>query len=202
MYKVFLFIFLAVFFSNCKFALKKVYGITKPKLEDDASLNKFLRKMDIQNNQIYTFKNMDSLHKFYSEGSGFPEAFFFNQQGFFIDYRETPTSCNAGIKNFIADLKSHSQDRLDTNKIIYSHTVRLADKNKQAVVFEQLPKTEFYVVMYWAKFGGKTNDKVLDWEKAIAEGRKKGLSITTIYVSCDYQKNWGITKKDIPHIKS
>ena len=200
MYKVFLFILLALVFSNCKFVLKKVYGITQPKLEDDVSLNNFLRKLKIKDEPIYTFKNIDTLYKFYSKAS-IPEAFFFNQQGFFVDYRETPTSCNAGIKNFIADLKNRSQDRLDTNKIIHNHTIRLVDKNKQTVVFEQLPKTEFYVVMYWAKFIGKTNNKILDWQKAIAEARKKGLSITTIYVSCDYQKSWGIVKKDIPKFK-
>ncbi len=196
MNKIYIFIPLILLFSSCKFVLLKWYGVKQPKLEETASLNKFLQKKDIQNNQIYTFKNVDSLNSFYKSGLGIPEAAFFNSAGLFIPYKETPASCNGGVKDFITDLKDKAI-QADTNFHIQK-LLNQIETEKQPVALADLPKTDFYMLMYWAKYLGKTNGKILDWEKEIAKARAKGLSITAIYVSCDYQKSWGISKKDIP----
>src|SRR5690606_34094967 len=150
------------------------------------------------------FDKIVKMHNGYSyystmKNASLPDAKFFNKNGNFVDYRLSPSDCNAQVGPFIDnsqninDLPSDASIQLGEiiKDLVDIHTKNTIELDKNA---------DGYLVLYWAKFiGGKLNrKKSLDWIKVYNESQKKGANIQLIFLNLDYQDFWRITNEDIP----
>lgn len=186
---------------NCKRALMAVYGIKKPAIETHESLHAYLDGLGMGEEPIYVLKDTNELNFFIESHVSMPEAFFFNSNGEFVQYKETPQSCNAGVANFtkqMAELDSMKTDSAYNLAYFLDRMRRLPGMSS----IEVKPQQNAYVVLLWARFLGKLNkDKIFDWVQHIQEAQKAGVQVQYFLVSYDYITDWGITEKDLPEVE-
>lgn len=188
------FIFL---FFGCKPILLKIKQIKQPEIETKASLTSFLKKNGFSSDiPIYAFKNVDVYNKKISEGLSMPDANFFNSDGCFVNYQKEASDCNGKIGPFMQN--SEDINGMDCN---HEYTVDSILENivllkGQDDILDQNRDYNSYIVIYWAKFLGKLNkEKALDWINIYKEQATKSR---LIFLNCDYQDFWGLSKKDLP----
>ena len=193
---------IAVICLSCKQIMLKQYGVAQPKIENYASLNRYLLSNGIEGIKIYAMKDTASLMAQYAQKISMPEAYFYNKDGYFVPYKETEKACNAGVSPFLDSVGSFNKLPFEATKNISDLLPDIAELNPDNTVsaVKALPKSDVYVVMNWAKYLGKVNkDKTWDWIDHIKRnGAKSPQKITIVLLSFDYQETWGITKKDIP----
>ncbi|MDA9897968.1 hypothetical protein N9D69_00155 [Flavobacteriales bacterium] len=156
---------LIVFFSltSCTRILVKFYGLKNPEIEKYTSLSKYALKknMNMEGN-IYAPK--DSINFYHFKNFFFvPDAIIFNANGHFVDYRETPESCNAGIDAFIKGLATNDTLNIDDTTLASDLLKRLIMlPNKQAVTFDG--SYDYTIVMTWAKWSGRVvPNHIIPW---------------------------------------
>jgi hypothetical protein len=192
----------ALSMMSCKKILLMQYGVKQPRLENYASLNTYLEKNGIKGLSIYALKDTAALMTQYKKKWRMPEAYFYNKNGYFVPYKQTAKSCNAGVSPFLDSVGNFNKLPFDATKNIAELLPDIIELNKdnKANSVASLPESDVYVVMNWAKYIGKLNkDKIWDWLDHIQKNRDKiPLKITVILLNFDYQETWGITKKDVP----
>jgi len=70
-------------------------------------------------------------------------------------------------------------------------------QNKK-ITINDLPKTDFYIVVYWTKFVGKRfgyKQAVIEMEDEIKKDTLKKHTITLLKVNTDLQESWGMQPK-------
>jgi hypothetical protein len=185
---------------GCKTALIKSYGIKQPVIENEASLTSFLKEIGVvEVPRIYAYNRMQSYYTAQISGASIPDAKFFNKNGYFVDYKLSPTDCNAQIGPFIENSQSINNLPFDKSiqiKDILGNVVEIHSRNPVKID----ENANGYLILYWAKFiGGKLNKaKSLDWLNVYNDARQKGADIQLIFLNMDYQDFWGITNEDIP----
>lgn len=89
--------------------LMKYHGVSNPKLETNTTIEKYLHKKNVDITNFYKAKYFNSLIAF-SNNVMTPNGFFYNKNGYFVDYNQTPQQCNANVGQFILDLKNINQE--------------------------------------------------------------------------------------------
>lgn len=99
-----------------------VYGIKKPKIENEQTLTKYMVKKNINQDNVYTvgFDNYESTLK--SINNTIPEVLIFNKKGQFIPYGDE-WACNASVFNFIEQLNDTTEYKT-TDKTTFGNTVK------------------------------------------------------------------------------
>lgn len=188
---------------SCKRALLAVYGIKLPAIETYETLHTYLEGLGMGQETIYVLKDTNELNFFITHHVSMPEAFFFNGKGDFVQYKETPQSCNAGVANFtkqMAQLDSMQTDSTYNLSFFTDRMRRLQQSGMSPVGVE--PQQNAYVVMLWARYLGKLNkDKIFDWVQHIHEAQKEGVKVQYFLVSYDYVTDWGVTEDDLPEVE-
>lgn len=171
--------------SSCNYVVKKAYGIKKPRIESEASMKKAAMKFGMDTTNIWTnasgdfFKNLN--------GKGLPDIDVFDANGNYIEYRDTDTSCNAGLFGFIPDLDPTKTYRKTGLKKLNEETEKYRDVKGNKVKVKD--GADFYLLVYWASWTGKLNkDHVAEWE-ALAKANKSS-KIEFIKVNMDMQSYW------------
>lgn len=171
--------------ASCTPILKTLYGIKKPDIETPASLAKAHKKFGIENNNVVCVNSNVFLQTL--KGQGIPDASIFDSQGKYIEYRQTDTSCNAGLFQFIPDLSKDGNykqpDTLSLQKCFENfHTLDGQKAN--------LPSpADFYVLIYYTVWTGKLNkDHVKIWEEQAKANQKANVKV--IKVNLDMQSWW------------
>jgi hypothetical protein len=187
--------------TGCKLILQKMYGIHQPKIMNAQKVLDFFEKRSVTSyNYSLAFANLDGYTN--AGNRRFPDAFFFNTTGHYIEYRATPKSCNANVELFIDKLTSTTviPDTSRTLAKLLKGTFEL--KTLKPLSIENLDNYDYYIVITWAEYIGKLNkDKSFDWLTHIEKAKKKGIKICTIFLSYDFFDFWNINPKDVPVVK-
>ena len=99
--------------------------------------------------------------------------------------------------------------KLDSFKVDTTHSLKKVLKHcynyqDNKVSMKDLPKTDFYVVVYWAKFAGRKfgyKQGVGYMESDIKEDTLKKNSITLVKINTDLQESWGMKPKGKMSVK-
>jgi hypothetical protein len=182
---------LMVCLAGCKSVLKTVYGIKKPKLEDNISIRGYLLKNHIDTSNVYVFKDL----KAFTTASqmkilNIPDALFFNKDGFMVPYKESTANCNANVGKFISDLATFSSFKYeDTKRESDLQDLIVGDKT-------QFENADINVFITWTIYAGKLNrDKAFEWIKLLQSAKAKGVKVNYYLLNCDYQKSWSLNRQ-------
>lgn len=186
-------------FTSCGFIIKNIAGISDPKIETLESLETFLGEYEIEIDSLYAVK--DSVDFMYLFEEGGPDAYFYDKNGYFLDYRPNPESCNGAIIPFIQNLEQNIYQTPDSSKHINELMNKLVSlpKLKGAKFKEGYDVT---IVMTWFKWMGRVGPEHLkDWISAIDVVKSNGVKVRCVFLNLDYHSHLGIEAKDIPRIK-
>jgi hypothetical protein len=176
-------------FSSCKMLIMKSQGIRNPKEETPESLISFLEKRNgpLENNFIFKdsaswlyFSMHPRIHK---EVIG---TFLFNEHGLILNIKDS-TKCQWSGINAISELHPDSTYNIDsTLKIQYIESLLLP--LIPGLCKTQEKNSNFTVMMTWARFIGKLNDRIFLARDIVADNPNKNIRL--IFINLDMQKSW------------
>lgn len=173
---------------SCSPIVRFMYGIKKPKIENEKSISNYAMKIDMSKGNIYSLsfedykKTLDLINK------KVPEVWIFNKEGNFVPYGEA-WACNASAFDFIQNLSDSVHYHSQNNPSFNSLPFRLKDLKGNNVEID-LSDANYHVFIFWAKFAGKLNkDHVKVWENQALENRKTKIKVYK--VNMDFQEHWG-----------
>lgn len=176
---------------GCQPIMSKLYGIKKPAVENEQSILKKAHKFGLDTTNIITVNS----HIFAETMSkqAIPDAAIYDRNGNYIEYRETDTSCNAGLFDFIPNLSLNIEynqpDRPIMNEVLLNY--RELDGNPVG----EIQTADFYVLIYWTVWSGKLNtDHVKVWEELARDNKKCKIQI--IKVNLDIQEYWDADERE------
>lgn len=178
---------------SCK-SLTKIYlGVKNPSFKTHKELNDFLIKKDLNQSSIYYIKSWENYKNLLKEKySSLPEAYFFNREGDFVNYKKTSKECNANVGEFIKNLTEFSK-----LKSVKTKNIKIFEENINNSKDEKFKRHDINVIITWATFLGKVNKKkAFEWINLIEEAKKKGVNINYYLVNYDLQESWKINKKE------
>ncbi len=174
-------------FTSCKSVLKTFYGIKKPKIETENTLRKYLKKKDINDDNIYTV-NYSDFKKINKQIDGIPEILIFENNGKLIKYKND-NECNAKAFDFIENLSKTDSLRYDKKTTLNNYLNKLRDFNGKAIKMEKDNNIDFYLFVFWAKYVGRLNkDHVKIWEEQANNNKRSKIKV--VKVNLDIQKWW------------
>lgn len=171
--------------TGCLTVVKKIYGIKKPQIESSSSLKKSARKIGFKTSYLYTVS--DSFYLTRLKGLKLPDAMIFDDSGRYIEYRSNDSVCNAGLFDFIPQLRKDGIYNRTSKTDLKSEFNKLRDLEGQKI---EIPNGyDFYVLVDWAVWIGRLNkDHSKVWEELALEN--KNCRIAFIAVNMDFQKWW------------
>lgn len=177
--------------QSCSKIMMKMYGIKNPEIENEQSIKKRALKYDLDTTNIVTVSDQNIAADF--SGYGIPNAAVYDGNGRYIEYRQTDTSCNAGLFRFIPDLNLTSTYNKPDSTDLKGELAKFRDMKGKAL--GEVEKADFYVLIYWAVWTGKLNkDHVKIWENLAKNN--KNCHIKVIKVNLDFQEYWDATNRE------
>ena len=172
--------------TSCMPLLKMYYGLKNPEIENKESILKYCKKKGMNMTNLATI-NIDD---YVSKLNGVPDADIFNKRGEYIEYRQTDSSCNAGLFTFIPELHRDSVYQLTGKTNLNDEIKKMRTLTGEQYVLIDTSDYDFYVIMYWARFTGRLNkDHINIWEQEA--NKNKNAKIKVIKVNVDIQEYWG-----------
>jgi hypothetical protein len=188
--------FCIIFFSSCKsIIINRI--IKDAKVENTKSIQEFQlkNKFDTSNSFIAQADTTTAMSWLTKGISGYE---IFNNKGESIDFIGS-TTCGGSVFQFFLEGKLDSFKVNKTNTLQKVLDICYNYQNKK-IAIQNLPQTDYYVVVYWAKFMGRKfgyKQAVSFMEDDIKEDTLKKHSITLLKINTDLQESWGIQ----PHKK-
>lgn len=177
--------------TSCQLVMMKIYGIKNPETENEKTILKFAEKKQLRTDNIVTVNSSDFLRML--KGKGIPEADIFDNNGEYVEYRPTDTSCNAGLFKFIPDLNRNAKYNKTGKTNLQTELNKLRDLNGNKL--QSLAPADFYVLIYWSVWTGKLNkDHVKIWEDYAYAN--KNANIQVLKVDLDIQEYWNKSDRD------
>ncbi len=171
----------------------QIYGIKKPKLENEESIKKKAIKFGLDTSNIVTVNSADFLKTI--KMGGIPEGAIFDSKGEYIEYRETDTSCNAGLFEFIPNLNTFTTYKKTGKTTLDIELEKYRDLKGNPLVKSNLKPADFYVFLYWTVWIGKLNkDHVKIWEQLARNNTNAKIEI--VKVNLDFQEYWNKSERD------
>jgi len=162
-------------------------GVKKPKIENEKSLTKYLKKKGLRTDNLFAFDKTDYLYM-NSIVNGAPDILIFTSEGKLIKYKPD-TSCNASAFSFLESVNTKMKfDYIDSISFEDCFS-RLRDLNGNPVVIQKSDNTDFYLIIFWARFIGRLNkDHVKIWEEVARNNSNAKIKI--FKVNKDIQEWW------------
>ena len=184
-------LFSTFLFLSCQPILKKIYGIKDPEIESEKTILKAAKKYKLDSTNILTVNSKDFLYVL--NGQSIPDAAIYDKNGKYIEYRQTDTSCNAGLFQFIPSLNLTDLYNQPDSSDLKSELKKYKDLKGNDL--KTLESADFYVIIYWAVWTGKLNkDHVKIWEDLAKEN--KNAKIKVLKVNLDLQSWWDKQERD------
>jgi len=172
--------------------MKKWYGIKKPDIENKISILKYSKKKGIDTTDIVAI-NVDA---YTSKLNGIPDIDIFDKNGKYIEYRQTDSSCNAGLFSFIPELKPDGIYKLSEKTDLGTELKKIRTLTGESYIIKDKSNYDFFLIIYWAVFTGRLNkNHVLVWEQEASNN--KNAKIKVIKVNVDIQECWGKAGTDL-----
>ncbi len=180
-----LFTFLLLILASCQPIMKKIYGIKDPEIENKKTILKSALKYNLDTSNIVTVNSKDFLYVL--NGQSIPDAAIYDKNGKYIEYRQTDTSCNAGLFQFIPSLNLNEKYNQPDSSDLTAELNKFRDLKGNLITPTEA--ADFYLLIYWTVWTGKLNkDHVKVWEDL---GRdNKNCKIKVIKVNLDLQEYW------------
>jgi hypothetical protein len=176
---------------SCNAVMMKMYGIKDPEIENEKSICKKALKYDLDTTNILTVYSTEFPKKLRS--TSIPDVAIYDSKGKYIEYRQTDTSCNAGLFQFIPDLKKGAAYNQPDSAALQTEMMKFRDMKGNKV--EMPEQADFYVVIYWAVWAGKLNkDHVKVWEDLAKNNRQANIKV--IKANLDMQEYWPEADKE------
>jgi hypothetical protein len=180
-----LIVFSFLLLASCKPIMMKMYGIKNPEIENEKTIIKKALKYHLDTSNILSVSSQYFLEVF--GGQSIPDAAIYDQNGKYIEYRQTDTSCNAGLFRFIPDLNLSSQYKKPGHLTLNEELERYRDLKGNSL--NKVEPADFYLFIYWTVWTGKLNkDHVKIWEDLAREN--KNCKIKVMKVNLDLQAYW------------
>lgn len=180
-----------VLLQSCGAIMKKMYGIKNPEIENEQTIKKRALKYDLDTSNIVTVYNQSTAYDI--SAHGIPNAAIYDGNGKYIEYRQSDTSCNAGLFQFIPDLKLITSYNKPDSLNLKSELAKYRDLKGNSL--NELRKADFYVVIYWAVWTGKLNkDHVKIWEDLAKNNQN--CKVEVIKVNLDLQEYWNLENRE------
>ncbi len=171
--------------TGCNFVLMKIYGIKKPGIENEKSIIKQALKYKLDTTNIVTVSSKNYFDVL--KGKGIPDAAIYDKDGKYIEYRQTDSSCNAALFQFIPELSLTKQYTKTDSLTIRQELNKF--RNLKGYPVKSLEKADFYVLIYWTVWAGRLNkDHVKIWEDLA--NNNQNCNIKVIKVNLDIQEYW------------
>jgi hypothetical protein len=162
-----------------------MYGIKNPKVENAAGIKKKALKYGLDTTNIVTVSSKDFPGVF--KGKSIPDGAIYDTEGKYIEYRQTDTSCNAGLFQFIPDLNLSKAYNKPDSLSLSKQLEKCRDLKGNEL--KKIEKADFYLVIYWTVWTGKLNkDHVKAWEDLAK--KNANCSVKVIKVNLDIQEYW------------
>jgi hypothetical protein len=178
--------------ASCQPIMKAIYGIKKPDIENRESITQKALKFGLDTTNIVSVTSRD--FPYVLKSTSIPNAAIYDSNGKYIEYRQTDTSCNAGLFDFIPKLNvSGTYNKPDSSGLAEEWTKFRDLKGNEM----NLPNNaDFYLLIYWNVWTGKLNkDHVKIWEDLAREN--KNCKIKVIKVNLDIQEYWEPKEKEM-----
>ena len=173
--------------QSCSTIMKKMYGIKNPEIENEQTIKKQALKYDLDTSNIVTVYSQSTVSAI--SAYGIPNAAIYDGNGKYIEYRQNDTACNAGLFQFIPDLKLTNSYNKPDSLDLKGELAKYRDMKGNAL--SEVGKADFYVLIYWAVWTGKLNkDHVKIWEDLAKNN--KNCKIEIIKVNLDFQEYWNL----------
>jgi len=172
---------------SCGMVAKKIKKVKSPRLETPSSVNAYLQSYNLDTTEVFVFRNLMAFATA-SEAKylSFPNAYFFNAEGFAVEYPKTAENCNAQVGSFISDLKDFSNWPAEPSRTISNFTKLLQPD------FVKQP-ADITVFITFTTYSGKLNDeKAFEWIALLNKAKQNGVSVNYYLVSADFMKSWNI----------
>jgi hypothetical protein len=189
--KFFYFFIAILILPGCTPIMKKMYGIKNPDVENEKSIRKKAFKYGMDTTSIVTVNSQDFLYALKQQG--IPQGAVYDKDGKYVEYRQTDTSCNAGLFQFIPNLAPQGQCNKPDSATLAQKLKKFRDLKGRAL--DKTEPADFYLLIYWAVWTGKLNkDHVKAWED-LAKANKN-CKIKVIKVNLDMQAYWGKNERE------
>jgi hypothetical protein len=186
--------FSVIVLASCKPILMKLYGIKNPDIETKKTITKKALKYKLDTSNIVTVNSQNFSKVMNSHG--IPDGAIYDKNGAYIEYRQTDTSCNAGLFKFIPSLNLNDTYNKPDSSNLNSELSKFRDLNGNTL--KQIEPADFYVLIYWTVWTGKLNkNHVKIWEDLARNN--KNCKIKVLKVNLDIQAYWD--KQDQEKIK-
>lgn len=170
---------------GCRPIMIKLYGIKDPAVENEKTIRKKALKYSLDTSNIATINSSDFLPVF--KGKSIPDCSIYDRNGKYIEYRQTDTSCNAGLFPFISALNLTAKYNQADSAGLKTELGKFRDLKGNALKPQE--NADFYILIYWAVWTGKLNkDHVKQWEDLARAN--KNCKIKVVKVNMDIQEYW------------
>lgn len=171
--------------SSCRPILMKMYGIKKPRIENEKTLIRKANKLGLDTSNIVTVSGKEFLYEL--KGRRIPDGAIYDSKGRYIEYRKNDSACNAGLFGFIPSLNLKDSFHRPDSAGLDTELGKFRDIKGN--VLAKPAAADFYILIYWTVWTGRLNkDHVRIWEQ-LAEDNKQ-CKIRVIKVNLDLQAYW------------
>lgn len=185
-------IILTLTFMSCQPIMKKMYGIKNPDIENRKTIIKTANKYKLDTTNIVSVNSKDFLYVL--KETSIPNASVYDKNGKYIEYRQTDTSCNAGLFQFIPALNLTDKYNQPEKANLDTELKKFRDLNGNTL--KSIETADFYLLIYWTVWTGKLNkDHVKIWEDLAKNNKNSNVKV--IKVNLDLQEYWNKDDRDI-----
>ncbi|MFM7709523.1 MAG: hypothetical protein ACKO5C_01280 [Ferruginibacter sp.] len=186
-----LFVFSVFMLASCQPIMMKMYGIKDPDIENEKSITKKALKYNLDTSNIVTVNSSAFLHIL--KRQSIPNAAIYDRNGKYIEYRQTDTSCNAGLFQFIPALNLNDPYNQPDSADLKTELAKFRDL--KGTTLKDPESADFYLLIYWTVWTGKLNkDHVKIWEDLARDNKR--CTIKVIKVNLDVQEYWDKQERD------
>jgi len=190
--KTFRFFYVLAFimlFSSCGQIISTIYGIHKPRIESQENLIKYLKKKGLNQDNIYFLKDTAAFYDHHRAHRGVPKVYVYNRDYLQIDIIKKDT-CSKQSYDFIDSLSTAIIYPVDSNKTLKQVLENFVTPEGQVTTIGMLQKSDFYAVIYWAKYAGRFNKRDMDYWDETLLAKRDSMKIEILKVNCDPLESW------------
>lgn len=180
--------------SSCKQILLMRYDIRQPREETPGTILAFMEKMDYLNENTFIFKDSSAFNTFMRD-SVFRDnvlgMLFFSAQGLLANYKDT-SRCQWSGSYFVRNLHSAMVYPADTGYTLQKLMNSVVPLNQATHI--DTTNADYIVVITWATFLGKYNERMFSIRDAIRENTE--VSVKPVFLCIDIQKEWSLAERE------
>ena len=178
-------------FSSCKPVIYLVYGVKKPKPQEEKSISKVLQSVHIGRYPLVV-STYDGFFSNFTFGSS--DINVFDKEGRLIIMPETKTACSYNRVTFLKNLNKHEKFKRYDSVMIDSVSKTWLLPDGEPYVYRRSDTADYTVVIKWCRWMGKKLIKQQVVQGLQAMQQNTGVRFAVILLNMDIQKLWGEDK--------